>query len=363
MKHLASGGYLMVLAALSLVLATACGVKTPPYPEAATLPDKVVNLTQTITDQGEVILSWRPPKTNMVGRPLTSLGGFAIEMAENIADEKYCLTCPHQYETIDKVAALSPPPGLDLAPGPYTWRYKMKVNRVYHFRVKGLSSGGGSHPQAYSETVVWSVPSPGALPGFSVAMADKAVNIGWGRSGAGYRAEVERRLPDSEEWKALKDFDPQAGRYTDFDVEYEKTYIYRGRLAKLKEDSSIPGPWSREITVRVIDVTPPNPPGYVDAALTPKGVSLKWESQSFDPDLAGYRVYRRLSGEENFTLLNSSLLKKNEFFDPVTPQPGASVRYQVTSVDGSPRANESLPSPDVDVYLDEVSLEAPERPQ
>lgn len=353
--------FVAVLALAGALTAVSCGVKTPPYPSAATLPDKVVGLSQTITDKGEVILNWQPPKNNMVGRHLKSIGGFEIEMAEYRLDEYYCETCPHEYRGVDLIPALSPPPGLELNPGPYTWRRQMKMNHVYRFRVAGVGTNGGVHPQAWSETVVWSVPAPGALPGFSAGLGDKAVNIGWSRPGAGYQAEIEKRGVDGE-WAPLTGLDPKSGAYSDFNVEYEKSYAYRGRLAKLKEGSSIPGPWSRDTIVRVIDVTPPPPPGYLDAALAPGGVQLKWESVSADPDLAGYRVYRRISGENGFTELTRGLLKTNTFFDPITLQPYVYVRYQVTSVDGSPRANESLPSPGADVLLDPY-VEAPERPE
>lgn len=341
---------LLTVTAILAVLA-ACGVKTPPYPEAATLPSQVRDLTQTLTDQGELILSWKPPETNMVDRQLKEIGGFVIEMADNTVTEAYCEGCPHQYVRVDTVPAATPPPGKVLAPGPYNWRTKVKEGHVYRFRVFGMAPGGGVHPQAGVETVVWAMPAPGSLPGFAASMGDKSVELGWSRPGKGYRAEIEKR-GQSGDWAAITGLDPASGHFSDLAVEYEKTYSYRGRLARLRGDSSMPGPWSREFTIRVIDVVPPNPPGYLDAALAKGGVKLSWESLAFDPDLAGYRVYRQLSGEAGFTRIGPALLKENTFFDPIPTQAGVSARYQVTAVDKSPRANESSPSPGADVYLD-----------
>ena len=343
------GKLLILLTALAFV--SACGVKTAPYPEAATLPSKVEGLSQTVTDQGELILSWKPPQSNMVGRPLGSLGGFDIEVADNVVDDNYCIGCPHQYVKTDRVPALTPPPGLSLAPGPYTWRFPVRQGHVYHVRVTGVSKSGGRHPQATAETVVWALPAPGALGGFSAAMGDKAVNLGWSRPSAGFRAEIEKMSADKT-WAAIPSLDPSQGHFTDLGVEYEQSYTYRGRLVRLKDDTSVTGPWSREITVRVVDVTPPNPPGYLDAVLGDNGVRLAWESQAFDPDLAGYRVYRQLPGEAGFTRVGPELIKENTFFDPLKLTPGTTVRYQVTAVDKSPRANESLPSATSDVLLD-----------
>lgn len=342
--------FFFLLAAFSL--AVACGVKVDPYPEAATLPNKVIDLTQALTADGELILSWKPPRDNMAGRQLKKIGGFVIEMSDNTASESYCEGCPHQYQRVDVVPAASPPPGLEIAPGPYSWRYKLHDGHVYRFRVYGMAPGGGVHPGSQSEVTVWAQSSPGVLAGFSASLGDKAVEIGWARPGKDLRAEVEKRAGDSGPWQALNGLDPASGRFSDLAVDYEKTYFYRGRLASLKGGSSRPGPWSKEVAVNVADVTPPPPPGHLDAALTEGGVRLSWESVAFDPDLAGYRLYRQLEGEAGFTRLTSALIKDNKFFDPLKLRDGTVARYQVTAVDKSPRANESRPSPGADVYLD-----------
>jgi fibronectin type 3 domain-containing protein len=75
---------------------------------------------------------------------------------------------------------------------------------------------------------------------------------------------------------------------------------------------------------------------------TSQGVELRWEL-SPAPDVAGYRVYRRSSGEEKFTRLTPELLKKPYFVDAQVRR-GQTYHYSVTAVDDSPRANESLPS-------------------
>ncbi|MDR0881619.1 MAG: hypothetical protein LBP55_03640 [Candidatus Adiutrix sp.] len=351
----------LLAAVAGLTSLAACGVKTAPYPEAATLPGQVRGLTQTLTDQGELILSWSPPETNMVGRPLQEIGGFAIDMADNEVTESYCLACPHQYARVDRVPAATPPPGLVLAPGPYTWHRQLREGHVYHFKVYGQAPGGGVHPQAGVETIVWALATPGPLPGFAASMGDKAVELSWSRPAKGFRAEIEKR-GQAGDWASLTTLEQSTGHFSDLAVEYEQTYTYRGRLARLQGETARPGPWSQEFTIKVVDVTPPNPPGHLDAALTLDGVRLTWESLFFDPDMAGYIVYRQLSGEPGFTRLNPNLLKENAFFDPVRMQPGVTARYQITAVDKSPRANESLPSPGADVYLDPPAEEVP-RPE
>ena len=143
------------LLALALFLA-ACGVKAPPYPPAEVLPQKVRQLTQTVTKEGELVLSWLPPETNMGGRPLMALGGFQIEMADQVADAHYCAACPPLYRPapVDRIPARKPPPGRAVDSGPYEWRRRLEPGHVYHFRVAAFSKNGGVHPEAKTETLV-----------------------------------------------------------------------------------------------------------------------------------------------------------------------------------------------------------------
>jgi len=88
--------------------------------------------------------------------------------------------------------------------------------------------------------------------------------------------------------------------------------------------------------------TPPPPVQNVLVVATSQGVELRWE-ESPVPDVAGYRVLRRSSGEEKYTLLTPDLAKKPYFVDARVNR-GQTYHYYVTAVDDSPRANESLPS-------------------
>jgi len=346
---------------LILALAGACGVKSSPYPAMATLPGKVQGLGQTQTEEGELILSWSAPQNNMLKRPLSDIGGFEIRMADNTISDSYCAGCPHRFETVDKVKALPPPPGLNLAPGPYAWRRQLNRGHVYVLRVYSVAPGGGIHPEAYAETTVWALEAPGDLPGFSAAMGDRWVDLKWRVPAGGYQAEIQRKSPDGA-WAALGGLDQASGQYRDLSVQYEQTYIYRARLAKVKDQSSVPGPWSKEITIKTIDDVPPNPPGYLEASISPKGVELRWESLVFNPDFAGYRLYRQREGEADFTRIGPELLTDNIFFDPVGNWNGEKLRYRVTAVDKSVRANESQPSTLAEVYLDTPHDPAP-RPE
>ncbi|MGL4208304.1 MAG: fibronectin type III domain-containing protein [Candidatus Adiutrix sp.] len=336
---------------LFLVLAlTSCGVKTPPYPTSATLPGPVLALNQTITPQGKLIITFRAPRVNMVGRPLASLGGFEIEMSENILNENYCPTCPHRYEKIDIVPPLPPPPGLALNPNIYEWQYQLTPGHVYRFRVVALSKNRGKHPEAKEELVVWFPAAVEPLKSFSATLGHRAVILNWRPPATtAFSVEVEKKQENTQ-WQALAAALAQVGQYLDVAVSYETVYYYRARLVHQIENSLVPGPWSPEIAVKVINLVAPNPPAYLDAALGAARVRLSWESMFYDPNLAFYRLYRKLSGEDDFALLTET--RENIFTDTPILETGLKAYYYVTAVDNSSRANESAPSPIAEVLLE-----------
>ena len=339
---------LMTFLALALFLA-ACGVKSPPYPASAILPQKVRQLNQAVTEDGELVLTWRPPETNMVGRPLKNLGGFQVEMADHMADN-YCSGCPPRYrpEPVDRLPARTPPPDQNLDLGPYEWRYQLEPGHVYHFRVAAVHKNGGVHPQAKTETVVWALTPPETMR-LAAALRDGAVEVSWTRQAPDLRVEIEKRSADGP-WQALPGLDPDARSHLDLAVAYDQVYEYRGRFLKVKDETRTQGPWSREVKIKVLKLAPPPSPGYLDAALTQGGIRLSWESLFQEQDLAGYKVYRQRAGDQAPVLITPALLGTNVFFDPVTPAGGEMIRYQVTAVDTS--GNESRPSPTAEVYRD-----------
>jgi hypothetical protein len=241
----------MTLLILAL-LGAACGVKAAPYPPAAILPQKVRQLTQTVTKEGELILSWLPPEVNMAGRPLTALGGFQIEMADHLADEHYCSDCPplYQPEPVDRLPARTPPPDRNMDPGPYEWRHQLEPGHVYYFRVAAVHKNGGVHPEAKTETVVWALVKPETMK-LRAALRDGAVELSWARPSPELQVELEKRSADGS-WLPLPGLEQAANRHLDLEVANDLVYSYRGRFLKLKGETRIQGAWSEEVKIRIL---------------------------------------------------------------------------------------------------------------
>ncbi len=92
----------------------------------------------------------------------------------------------------------------------------------------------------------------------------------------------------------------------------------------------------------VYDTAPPSAPAGVSAAPQGDGsVRVSWTPNS-EPDLAGYNIYRSLSGSGPLVLLNGALLTVPEYLDATIPAGTEMVRYQVTAKDNA--GNESARS-------------------
>ena len=110
--------------------------------------------------------------------------------------------------------------------------------------------------------------------------------------------------------------------------------------AKVSDEEGNVSALSNVVTVsRLLDTAPPaTPTGLSAAALTPSGVRVQWNDNT-EPDLAGYRVYRAVSGSGPFTLISGgSLVSASEYVD-ASPPDSAALWYQVSAVDAS--GNES----------------------
>lgn len=78
-------------------------------------------------------------------------------------------------------------------------------------------------------------------------------------------------------------------------------------------------------------------------------MNLTWGAPASSPDaVAGYKVYRSLSGTSSYQLLNASV-DTTPMFSDTTVTSGQAYVYYVTSVDGS--GVESVPSNAFDVAI------------
>ena len=96
------------------------------------------------------------------------------------------------------------------------------------------------------------------------------------------------------------------------------------------------------------EFAPAAPQGLVGSA-NGTSATLAWTPNN-EPDVVGYRVYRRLAGTGSFSSLTTTLVTGPAFTD-TTVSPTAAYEYRVTAVDNAQPQNESAPSATVTVVV------------
>ena len=354
-----SKAWLWALPLLVWLAGSACGVKTSPLPAGVLLPDRVSRPLYRFDENGELVITFRPPLKNVRGLPLKDLGGFFIDRSENRIEPGFCPGCPVQYTSRARMPALDPAPLKTVRDTPYHYRDRLRPGHVYHYRVFAHDSDGEYDPSLFASLVVF-YDHPARPPETVVAAADdRLVTLTWDpvdRLTAGRPVEdlagydIHRREAGGT-WERLNPDEPWGrSRFQDARVVNGRAYEYKVRTVRRWRGTRIEGPPSKVIRVIPVDLTPPPPPVKVYAASVKTGVTLTWPEVDAS-DLAGYRVYRRGDGEERYQRVGPDLVRKNLFIDSGATT-GRTYFYRVTAVDGSPAANESEPAPDVRIRLE-----------
>jgi hypothetical protein len=338
----------VLLGLLCLVLlAAACGKKMTPYAPDRVLPAPVREF-RLGQEGNSLVVSWLLPRENLLGQPLTQVQGCRVYRAavkgvsaEALASGDFVL-----YADID----LAYPQRGEVRGEAMLFRDReLTPGQRYYYRVAAYDQDGylGGWSRTLSHAWGWLPRPPREL---KVVPGDKIVSLSWapvttledGSPAQDLAGYVVYRLSGQGPWIRLTPAPAVKNNFQDVAVLNDVEYTYKvvalrplggDQLASLDSATQKAMPEKRN---------PPPPLQNVLVVATSQGVELRWE-ESPAPDAAGYRVYRRTTGEEKYTLLTPELVKKPYFVDAGVKR-GQTYHYYVTAVDDSPRANESLPS-------------------
>jgi hypothetical protein len=330
-----------------LLLTAACGKRMTPYAPDRVLPAAVRNFQLTQED-GALVLSWLLPRENLLGQPLTQVQGCRLYRAamKGVSTEALASSDFVLYADID----LAYPQRGEVQGEAMLFRDRELVpDHRYYYRVAAYDQDGynGGWSQTLSHAWGWLPQAPGD---FKAVPGDKMVSLSWNpvttlqdgspvRDFAGY---LVYRLSGQGPWIRVTPAPVLQNNFQDVAVLNDVEYTYKvvavrrvggDLLASLDSATRVAMPEKR---------TPPPPVLNLLAVPTSQGVELRWEESPI-PDVAGYRVYRRLTGEEKYARLTPEVVTKPYFVDSQVTR-GHSYYYYVTAVDDSPRANESMPS-------------------
>jgi len=331
-----------------LIFSGGCAKKGPPVPWDSIVPKRIVDLTPT-PREGRLLLEWKIPKENTDKSPLTNLAEFKILRSEGVLIGDECRGCGEKSEVVYEMKLAKE----NLVPGKKVTLYfeDQEARKVYVYEVVSVNRRGDPSAPSNPVTVYWD--HPPQAPGMMTAeRGDKRVELSWNLVEGATGYHVYRRLEEEEGFplNPLNREPLKANQYTDLSVQNDIKYVYSVRSVKRVVKTDVEGKGSPGIPVTPIKITAPGAPVGLTAIPLKEGIELNWRKNP-EPDLLGYHVYRRKSGEEEFKRLNERPVTKEAYLDTdvVLEQ---EYEYAVTAVDNSPRRNESPRSEEVRVkYL------------
>jgi fibronectin type 3 domain-containing protein len=328
-----------------LIFVAGCAKKGAPVPWDSIVPKRIVDL-MAIPREGRLLLEWTTPKENTDKTPLTNLAEFKILRSEGVLVGEECRGCGEKPKVVHemKLAKENVVPGKKMA----IFFEDQEPRRAYVYEVVSVNQRGDPGPPSNPVTVYWDHPpqAPGMV---TTERGDKRVELSWNPVEGATGYNVYRRMEEEGGFplNPLNREPLKSSQYTDLNVQNDIRYIYSVRSVKRVVKTDVEGKGSPGIPATPIKLTPPSAPVGLTAIPLKEGVELNWRKNA-EPDLLGYHVYRRKSGEEEFKRLNEHPVTKETYLDTgvVLEQ---EYEYTVTAVDNSPRRNESLRSEEVRV--------------
>jgi hypothetical protein len=342
---------LLALLTLLTVLADGCGKKMPPTPPDSLVPGQVRNFSVQQDGQA-LLLQWLLPRVNVDNQPLTDIAGFQILRSR---EGLYSTAgCPPELFPLAKIDLAYPRVGKVQGEQVSYRDENLEPGYRYYYQIMGYDRGDHLGLATPCLSHVWEVlPQPPAT--LTAEAGDRQVNLAWapvtllanGQPAPGAITYNVYRAANGGGFAVVNKSPVSEAKFQDIALTNEVTYRYLVRAVRRVGNGSLESADSQVQTTKPQDLTPPAPVLNLVAVPTAQGIELRWEPGR-EPDLAGYRVYRRSLAEPQFRLLTPRLDNQPYYVDRETTK-GVTYYYYVTTVDNSPRANQSLPSETVEV--------------
>jgi fibronectin type 3 domain-containing protein len=273
-----------------------------------------VNLTYPIDvkmGDGEVTISWIRPTKNEDGSLLTDLAGYYIYRSEGTAE-------PFNRLNDEPVKGIC-----------YT--DTALINGItYLYAVTAVDYSGNESKKSPIISA-----TPNILPPSKVRVkpGDGEVQLFW----APYEKSplkgyyVYRRNPSEQTFQRITDLPVQESYFIDLQVANGIPYFYKVSCVDMDGIESLPSP---EVAATPMAIIPDEPSSvhaqYIQESSGEKRVELSWD-QSKEDGIAGYKIYRRILDERDFTLLTPEPVHETTYFD-TTIMPDTGYLYSVVAV-------------------------------
>ena len=314
----------------------ACGKKGPPVSFDRIVPEVITDLEASVRE-GRVILAWSLPRENTDGSDLVDLVGFKVLKGSLEGEE--CKGCPERLVPIAEVDLVS---GEDhwIEANRVFWADKgLRAGKEYTYRVLSLNRRGHFSQESNGIEVLWDNPLPPPRH-FRALAGDGVVELKWApvEEAAGYNLYRS----DRGEGFPLHPVNPEPiedTHYRDTRLVNDRDYRYAVRSVSKAGETLIEGGNSTPTVVTPVDFVSPSPPTGLTAFPLASGMELRWIANP-EPDVVGYRVYRRRVFEPTFKRLTDEMVRETFYVDRGVRR-GEEYDYSVTAIDGSRHQNES----------------------
>ena len=340
-------GYVIALCCLLLPALAGCGRKTPPIPPQAAIPVAITDLSQQLDEKG-VTLRWTYPALAESGEKIDNIRTFQLYKSEMAADG-FCADCPVTYGDPIPLSAAGAAPGDTVT---YT---DTALQEHYRYTYKVIASSGWNIASSDSNRVSfrWEKPLPPPT-GLRLQAADGQLTLSWqpvtaSPDGKAVAAPVRYQVYRSSKGRNFTPIGaPVDGlSYVDQGLTNRRTYYYQVRAVRQAEDTELLGEASAAVAGEARSQVPPEPPQKFTMVPTGDGVKILWENVA-QPGVAGFRIYRRPAGEQEYALVGETDRASFSFTDRNLPAGEEILYYAVTAIDDAVPPNESAFSQDVE---------------
>ncbi len=342
-----------------------CGKKGPIYPPLVKVPQKIENL-EVYQKGNTIVLRWDNPSSYMDGSPIE--GDIAVELwllkeeralagqQSGLTEETFASRAQlhvtiepmdfakfkdSERESSEGLIYVFEIPSEDFTKMAFVFGLKVKDRKK---KESGFSS--------LTPVIPRSVPMPPSE--LQAKMRENSIIIEWKPPEKNIDSSTPPnvvgyniyRESDDEELHRINSSLIEETSFTDGDFVYNKAYRYFVRASATKSSPYTESENSDVSEILTADTYFPHAPTGLVAITGENFVSLSWDANK-ETDLAGYRVWRRSEGEEEYSAL-TELIAENVYHDSEVEK-SQRYFYAITALDVN--GNESQRSEAVSVVL------------
>jgi fibronectin type 3 domain-containing protein len=348
---------MLLLGLCALSMAPTCGKRRPPLPPIERVPQRTEELTGTQRGN-QIILMWPAPLRNAGAGSVQSIrrvdvyrvaqkSTAPLPLTEDQFATRAILVGSVSYDEIQKAGTtLTYTDTLELAGEPVRLRYAVRYVNANGQRA-AFSNFFLLEPAAR-------VAEPPTLVKNGNELSETAITITWTAPSKNIDNSTPANLLGYNVYRVLEakpEVDPKplnrepvtATQYADKTFKFGEQYSYFVRSVSLgTEGKPVESLKSNSLALSQSDTYPPAAPVMTEPGLATGRIALFW-SANFEPDLAGYILYRSTdpNAPKDWTVISPAGFNRATFTD-TNVETGKTYYYYVKAVDSA--GNKSQPS-------------------